>query len=155
MSLQSYVGDITHNIGTTVNDLLNQAQNGLKQINGSVQTALSTIWSGGFAGISESGLQNVERAIDTYIASIQQIINEFKPEGDIEIALKGAPHDAAVNFIASVKQLLDAYVSTMRNEKNEMWEAYNNYKKAGQNISQQVTQDADAIRQNADSIKVD
>lgn len=155
MSLQSYVGDITHNIGTTVNDLLNQAQNGLKQINGAVQTSLSTIWSGGFAGISESGLQNVEKAIDIYISNVQAIINEFKPEGDIEIALKGAPHDAAVSFIASVKELLDAYVSTMRNEKNEMWEAFNNYQKAGQNISQQVTQDADQIRSNADSIKVD
>lgn len=155
MSIQSSIADITHSFGDAVNNALNQAKASLSQINGYVTTSLSTVWDGGFAGISRQGVYDVKTALEIYIASVQSIIDEFNPEGDISVALAGTPKDAAMDFIKSVKELLQAYVSTMRGEKDEIEEAYENYTKQAQNISSQVVSDADQIRQNAADIKID
>ena len=155
MALQTYVNDITHNVEDAVSSAYNYAKNAFAQINGSVTTGLKTLWSGGFVGMSEQGVADIETALENYIAEIQGIIDGFDPEGDISVALAGAPKTAAYDFIQAVKLLLQAYVSTMRAEKAEMREAYDNFIKAGQNVSTQVTQDAEQIRQDAQTIKMD
>lgn len=155
MSLQSNISDFNRTVEDSVSNALNYARNAFAQIHGSIETRLSTLWSGGFVGISEDGLHVLENALDAYINRIQGIINGFNPDGDITVALKGAPETAAKEFIESIKSLLEAYVSTMRAEKQEIWEAFNNFQSAGQNIAQQVSQDAEQIRSNAENIRID
>ena len=60
--------------------------------------------------------------------------------------------EAVTAYINGVKDLLNAYIYTLNAEKKEMWNAYNNYKKAAQSIASSVSKDAQTIRDNASNI---
>lgn len=58
-------------------------------------------------------------------------------------------------FIAAIKELLTAYVSTMKQEIEEADEAYQNFMQSGQSVAQDVNSAASEIRSNASSIRLD
>lgn len=155
MSVQSAIGNFTRGAQDTISDILTGAKTNFDGIVGTTSTALGSLWSGGFVGMSESGMEQLKQAIETYCTEIEAIINEFNEEGDIDNALKGDVNTAARDFIHAVKELLQAYVSRMRQEKIDADEAWNNWKQASQDISQNVTSDAEQIRSDAASIRID
>lgn len=154
MSINANIGDFTRTTSDFASNSLNSLQSALKNINGSVQTRLSTLWSGGFVGISLDGITVLQDALEKYIHRLEAIIEGFNPEGDISIALKGEPKEAAYMFIESIKSMLLAYISTLKGEIAEMKQAYDNFIVAGYNISNQVSQDAEQIRSSADQIRI-
>lgn len=155
MSVRSTVGNITHSVDDVVSNALSGARTALENIVGNVSTSLSNIWSGGFVGMSESGMQELCAQIENYCQSIEDSISQFDEKGNIENALKGDVQVAAVDFIAAVKELLQEYVGTMRQEINESEEAYDNFIQSGKSISQDVETAANDIRGTADSISLD
>lgn len=155
MSIRSTLGNITHNAEDFISNIFNGARTALENIVGNVSTSLSNIWSGGFVGMSESGIDELCSQIENYCQSIEAQIAQFDEKGNIENALKGDVQVAAADFIAAVKQLLQAYVSTMRQEIAESHEAYTNFVNSGKSIAQDVESAASDIRSNADSIKLD
>ena len=105
--------------------------------------------------MSESGMAELKTQLQNYCSEIQAQIDQFDQTGDITGALKGEVQNAAYDFIAAIKTLLQAYVSTMKQEIAEADEAYQNFISAGQSISSDVQSAASDIRSNASNISLD
>lgn len=155
MSIRSTVGNLTHSVQDTLSTALNTAKTQLENIVGSTTTTLSNVWSGGFVGMSEAGFEDLKTQLTNYCQDIQDIITGFDEKGNIEVALKGELQTAAADFIAAIKELLTAYVSTMKQEIEEADEAYQNFMQSGQSVAQDVNSAASEIRSNASSIRLD
>ena len=154
-SIRSTLGNIQHTIQDKLASTLNAARTQMQNIVGSISTALSNLWSGGFTGMSEAGISELKTQLTRYCDEVQALISSFDQTGDITSALQGEPQQAAYEFIDAIKQLLQAYVSTMKQEIAEVDEAYNNFIASGQSISQDVRNSASDIRSNANSISLD
>lgn len=157
MSIRSSISNITHTTEDKLTSILTMGKTRLDNIVGKTTTALSVsnIWSGGFTGMSEDGIANLKSYLSTYCEDIQATIDGFDQTGDITSALRGDVQTAAYDFIDAIKKLLQAYVSTMRQEIDEADEAYKNYTSAAKSIAADTTSDASDIRKNADSIRLD
>lgn len=155
MSIQSAVGNIISNTKNDIDAFFTQAKASLENIVGSVGTKLSNLWDGGFAGIDENNFDTLKQAIISYCDEVDAIINGFNQEGHLEVAYKGAIQDAANDFVVAVKDILVAYVSTMRRNIAEADTAFQNYKQAAQSIAQDVQADAANIRSEAQKVKLD
>lgn len=155
MSVRSSLGNLSFDVQDVLSSLITSAKTQVSNIVGSVTTSLSNIWDGGFTGMSEAGLAELKIQLTNYCQEIQDLIGGFDQTGDITAALKGDVQTAAYDFIAAIKVLLQAYVSTMKQEIDEIEEAYQNFLRSGQSISQDVKSDASDIRSNANSISLD
>ena len=155
MSIRSTSGNFLRNFKDNISSLLSSSKSRLDSIVGQAKTSLGNLFSGGFTGMSESGMETLVQEIDKYCQSIEAKIAEFNEKGDIEVALKGDVQVAAMDFVAAIKELLQAYVSTMRQEVSEAREAYQNFLAAGKQISQDVQSAASDIRSNAADIRLD
>lgn len=113
------------------------------------------LWNGGFAGINEEGINTLNSNLDGYCQEIQDIINGFDETGDITSALKGRIQEAAQEFIKAIKDLLTAYVSTIKKEQDEALDAYRRYSEQTEELSTKVEADADDIRAQAQQIRLD
>ena len=155
MSIQSTVGNIKHNIGDNVSTVVSQGKSRLESIINSTTTSFRNVWSGGFAGMSDTGIQELKNQLNKFCKEIDDLISSFDQEGDITQALKGDPQTAAYEFIDAVKKLLVAYVSQMRKEISEMDDAYASFVESGKSIASDVNAAAQDIRANAEAIKID
>lgn len=155
MSIQSTVGNIKHSVGDTVSTVVSQGKSRLESIINSTTTSFRNVWSGGFAGMSDTGIQELKNQLNKFCKEIDDLISSFDQEGDITQALKGDPQTAAYEFIDAVKKLLVAYVSQMRKEISEMDDAYASFVESGKSIASDVNAAAQDIRANAEAIKID
>ena len=155
MSIQSTVGNIKHSVGDTVSTVVSQGKSRLASIVNSTTTSFRNVWSGGFAGMSDTGIQELKNQLNKFCKEIDDLISSFDQEGDITQALKGDPQTAAYEFIDAVKKLLVAYVSQMRKEISEMDDAYASFVESGKSIASDVNAAAQDIRANAEAIKID
>lgn len=108
-----------------------------------------------FVGISEQGFADLKTAFNTYINKMEDIINGFNEKGDIEIALRGDMQTQMVDYIASIKELLVAYVTQMRQNFDDMDAAYEAFKSGDTTIGQNVSSEASDIRSKAGTIRLD
>lgn len=155
MSVKSAVGNLVHDVDDNLSSALRTAKTTMQNIVGNVKTSLSNVWSGGFAGMDKNGIDELKTQIGNYCNDIQSIINEFDVDGNIEVALKGDLQVAAQDFIKATKDILNAYVSKIKEEMDVIKEAYSNYEKAAAQIKTDVMSDADQVRSAAKAIRID
>ena len=155
MSIQSTVGNITHNVQDVFDTVVNGASSKLEGIVGTISTAVTNLYSGGFVGLSREGMAELDSALETYIGELEDIINGFNEEADAADAYAGQIKTAVHEYVVSVQKLLSAYVTTLRQEVEEANEAFNNMNQADQDVSQNVTSDASDVAGNAESIRKD
>lgn len=155
MSIRSTVGNFAFNVQDNISSVLTTTRSQIENIVGSTTTALSNVWSGGFVGMSQSGMDDLKTKLTDYCDGLQLAIDGFDQNGDITSALQGEVQTAAYDFIAAVKELLQAYVSTLKQEIAEADQAYNNFMSSGKSISQDVENAASDIRSNASQISLD
>ena len=133
MTIESGLGNLVTGAGNAGQAGLAWANARLENIVGSVKTGLGNIWGGGFAGIS------IER------------IN-----ADVTSSFAGTELETAVqDFIKAIKELLAAYVSTMRKEIAAINSAYEQYTSGAQNGASNVASNASEIRAAANDIRLD
>lgn len=157
MSIQSGLGNLGSDIGNTVQGGLSWASGRVGSIFGTITTGLGNIWDGGFAGISKEQLEStLIPALQSYCERIEESINAFNAEADVTASFAGAELVPNVQeFIGAVKQLLQAYVSTMRQEIATANSAYEQYQIGSQNVAAGVSSSASEIRSAAQSIRID
>lgn len=155
MNIRSTSGNILHNVQDNLSSALISGKTAIENIVGTATTSLSNIWGGGFTGMSKEGIEELKTSLNKYCQEIEELIGGFDQNGDITMALQGDTQTAAYDFIDAIKQLLQAYVSTMRQEIDEADEAYNNFAMSSQSISQDVESAAQDIRSNASQIRLD
>lgn len=154
-SIRSTIGNFEHLVHDTISSVLASARTQIQNLVGTATSRLSNIWSGGFTGMSEQGMADLKAQLSSYCQDVQDLIDSFDQTGDITSALRGEVQTAAYDFIAAIKSLLQAYVSTMRQEIDEADEAYRNFASSDKSISQDVESSASDIRSNANNIRLD
>ena len=152
------IRDLLNNIETkTFNNPQNRvagALNNIRNLFGSTSASLTHVWNGGFAGIDEAHLNDLKIAMNNYINSIQESINEFNEISAMATAYKGMD-SAITEYISSIKSLLNAYVSTLRKDIVEADMAFQNYQLAAKSIAVGLSSDAQIIRSQAGQIELD
>lgn len=108
-----------------------------------------------FTGMSETGMEELISKLEVYCDDLQGIISGFDQEGDISVAFKGDVKEAAYDFIAAIKELLEAHVSTVLQAINDANQAVEKFREAATEISSTVKSDAENIRAEANSIRLD
>lgn len=155
MSYKSNFGDMSRGVANSVSAARSAARSKMQNIGLGLTTSLSSMFDGGFVGMSAEGILELKNYLTSYCNEIEDIIQGFDQTGDITSALKGDVQDAAYDYIAAIKDLLAAYVSTLKVGIAEADEAYNNFVAAGKSISSSVTDSASEIRSNASSVRLD
>ena len=156
MSIRSTVNNFVNKVDAKIDDAFTVARTRVENIIGSATTGVKNLWSGGFFGMSESGLADLKTALSNYITAVKDVIAGFDAKGDFGVALKGTNLDPAVTeFIAAVKELLQAYVAALEVELAEIDTAYTNFQSSEQSVASDVQSAADDVRGSASEIKLD
>lgn len=155
MGLRNTAGNISRLAGESVRGAVSTVAQNVQDIIGSVAAAETNIWDGGFVGISTANADKLKQAINKYIEDSQDIIDGFNEEANLEMAYKGQIQVGAQEFLRSVKELLQAYVTQMRKNLHEFEEVVEVYSQNDTDLGQQVNQQADEIRQNASKVRID
>lgn len=145
----------------------------LQEIGSRIETLLSgatarleSLWDGGFVGIDTANYTILTDAIDAHVKSLEDIINNFNTEAYIDGALKGQARDEAVLYVRAIKQLLEAYATTYRQFNIALTgaahgESINDGSVIAQMMTgdqenaQAINTDAQAIQNEAQSIRID
>lgn len=155
MSIRSFVGNVANSVNNDLQSVMITAKTAIQNVVGSVETGISTLWSGGFAGIDEKHFDIIKSALNEYCNKIEAKINEFNQMNKLEVAYKGSIQVAADDFVGAVKDILTAYVTTMRRNIAESDTAFQNYKERAENIATDVINDAEQVRQEAKKVRLD
>lgn len=157
MTIESGLGNLVTGAGNAGQAGLAWANARLENIVGSVKTGLGNIWGGGFAGISIERINSdLIPAVNKYCETIESAINQFNADADVTSSFAGTELETAVqDFIKAIKELLAAYVSTMRKEIAAINSAYEQYTSGAQNVASNVASNASEIRAAANDIRLD
>lgn len=107
--LYNNVSSIKHGVEGGLSSLSTRLSNLL----GGATAQLSSLWDGGFVGISADPSELTE-AINTYITNLNGILENFDTAANIEVALKGEVATAATQYVAAIKNLISAYCQTYK-----------------------------------------
>lgn len=155
MSIKSEIQNITGFLGDSIDSVLNSATSKIENIIGTASTGLSNIYAGGFIGMSQSGMEALNTAIDKYCRTIEEAINAFNDEASRADAYKGEISEAVHAYVEAMKKLLSSYVSTMRKEQEEAILAYNQLHASEKSFAQDVQSDSSNIESDAANIRVE
>lgn len=155
MSIKSSIQNIGYNIQDSIDSVLTQARGKIENIIGTVSTGVGNFYSGGFIGMSKSGMESLTSAVEKYCKTIEDSINEFNDEASRAEAYKGEISDAVHAYVEAMKKLLASYVSTMRREQEEAVMAYNQLHASEKSFAQDVESDSSNIESDAANIRVE
>ncbi len=155
MSLQSSLGNIKSKIGNEITGTITNVKAKLSSILGNATTTITSVWDSGFVGIDEKNAGNIKDALENYIKGVEDVLASFNTITDIGSALKGDSAQAAEEFLSAIKELMNAYVTQMRQDARDFDEILANYQQGSSDIARQVTQNADDIRSEAEAIRLD
>ncbi len=152
MGIQSIIGDIKSTVGQKVKSFLDSAWGAVSGIADRVGTFVANVWSGGFAGVSDFG--ELKSAITTYSNNVQDIINQYNAQADLDSTFKGKAGTEMTEFVKSTKSLLDAYVKLVEKWNGELDGYYEKYQSGDTTLSSNVQSDAQAVEQAAQKVDI-
>lgn len=157
MSVQSVVGNFTKTVQDTISNTLHNTKGAIENIIGTVNAHASSFWDGGFVGMSYEEKEAFKEHLGKYVDDVQSIIDGFDANATISMAIKGKDIEPAVHdYLNSMKQLLKAYVSTVKQEIAEIDEAYENFVgQAQRSISSDVETMSSDIKNQAEKVSLD
>lgn len=157
MALRADLGNTVKGIGDRISTFINTAKNTVETTIGTVTSHVGSIWSGGFSGMSEAGKEDLKTAMQQYINTVNDIINGFNAEGQIDNALKGTELETGVHeFLNSMKKLFTAYVEALKLEQDELEEAYNTWVNKNQgSLVTQIQSDKQEIEKAAANVELE
>lgn len=155
MSLKTFTENLGNGIANRVNQAVTHAKSAIGNIIGTAKASFTSIWDGGFAGISEQGIEELKNALKQYCAAIEDHIASFNTAVPTEGAFAGPIRDASVDYLESIKDLLKAYVSTMKVNLDDLDAAFAAYMKQSNELAANIRSDAESIRSQAAQIKLD
>lgn len=156
INILNSASNLSSNILNDVDTLRDSGKMALENILGTLQTGLSNVFDGGFAGLDEANYSTLENAINNYVKNIQGIVADFNPENaGIDIAYKGDVRLAVDEFLAAIKLILQAYVSTMKVEIVESKTAFEKWNQDTKKVAGNVSSNAEQISTNAKKISLD
>lgn len=102
-----------------------------------------------FIGLDYNQVPQIRDAIRQYVKDIQNAADEFNDSADAERAVKGEVVAATKQYVKSIKEVLDAYITGLLVYSDKMQEYYEAYKKSDTTLSDDVSQEASALTNKA------
>lgn len=156
MSIRSEVGNFTYSVQDVLSSAVTSAKTHIENIVGTATTGFTNLFSGGFTGMSESGMIDLTNAIERYCDELQSTIDGFDQTGDISVAFAGEYLTSGIyDYIDAIKKLLEAYISTLKQEVEEADAAYKNLEVVTANVGDDASNMANDIRAEAHNITLD
>lgn len=152
MGIQNFIGDITSNVGQSIQGFLDSAWSAVSGIGERVGTFVANIWDGGFAGVSN--YDGLKTAISNYSKDVQDIVNQYQPDADISDSFQGQSAEALHEFVTSTKSLLDAYVALVEKWNTELDTYYEKYQSGDTTLSNNVSSDAQDVADAASKVSI-
>lgn len=114
-------------------------------------------YGAGFVGLSENSVEDMKNLVTTNIINtMNEAIEGFGATQDvIEQGLKGQAAAAATDYVAKIKTLLEAYVSTYKNFITLMESTFEAMKTNDEGNAALIQDASNQIQQMADQIRVD
>lgn len=154
-SLRADYGNMRAGYDNFVTNNVNQGISSMENAVGTFVAGLTSIWDGGFVGINTNNVGEIRDAIKNYCNEIEAHIASFNENASLEVAVKGKMNDASQDFIRSVKELLEAYVSTMKASLTDLEVAVQAMETSDSDLSNQISSNAQDIRSAAQAIRID
>lgn len=152
MGIQSIIGDIKSTVGQNIKSFLESAWGAVNGIASNIGTFVANVYGGGFAGVSDFGA--LKTAITNYSNNVQEIVNTYDVNADLEQTFKGKAGEEMRTFITSTKSLLDAYVKLVEKWNTELDDAYEKYQQGDTSLQSNVSSDAQAVEQAAQNVNI-
>ncbi len=143
MSIKSYVGNVVRNVENQIDNVKTKASSVVSKF-GATATSFTSKFSGGFTGMSESGFQQLQQSIETYVSGLESDLETAcnTNKAKIDKGYKGTNIEAAVSeYIEAERDLFKAYVNSIRQEINDASKAY---RELGKTINSDIVNDIDA-----------
>ncbi len=172
MDLLGFLGECANGVGNALNNIGTAIGDGLQNIGKGIGNAILDVnnwgsnavndlgklplFDGNFEGISKEGIEELKSQIGKYCREIEEKISTFNADGQINNSIKGSAIEPAVRkYVKAIQELLAAYVSVMRQNIDYATKAYAAYESMQKNVAQNVESNAEQIRKNAQSIRLD
>lgn len=122
-----------------------------------VSSAKSTVqgWAGtaftvaangsNFVGMDYQQVPTIRDAIRTYVKNIQTVADGLNTDADASQAVHGEITEQTKKYLAAIKDITDAYVSTLLVYSDKMQEYYEAYGKSDTTLANDVGQEAQAL----------
>lgn len=120
-------------------------------IKGSISSAASPskVYDGGFAGMSETAVEEVKAQIKKYVEEIQSSVSSFDEGKEIDTFLKGDTNTAAREYVRAVKELMETYLNSLNKIANELDFYYAQFKSQTGEIAKTTMNSVDSLRSQA------
>lgn len=152
MGIQSIIGDIKSTVGQNIKSFLDSAWGAVNGLAGNIGSFIANVYGGGFAGVSDFGA--LKTAITNYSNQVQEIVDTYDVNADLEQTFKGKAGEEMTTFIASTKSLLDAYVKLVEKWNTELDDAYEKYQQGDTSLQSNVSSDAQQVEQAAQNVNI-
>ena len=142
-------------------DVVKEGVNTVKDATSSIKNSItgattpSKIYDGGFAGMSESAIEDVKSDIKKYVQEMQASVNSFDDGKEIDTFLKGETNAAAREYVKSVKELMSTYLTGLDQVASGLDSAYAQFQESAKAIATTTMSDADALRSKATGKNLD
>lgn len=135
MSLQSFFESIKSSIVNPPLSTIEQAKVDVEEILDNLEPSFVDLWIGGFAGLGKPGIKDIEEYLKNYSSEIENIIKDLDEETpNIEKLYEGDAKIAVIEYINSVKQVLQTYVTKLKVNLLEMEQDFDAYMDQANNL---------------------
>lgn len=154
MSLRSDVGNFIANLKNQIESALSTGLTGLGGMAQSAGTALSNVWSGGFAGMKDPA--DFCTAVKNYSAKVHEAVDAYNASADLESSFKGQVQGELSEFVTETKNLLNLWVKLVDKWASEAEGAFQAWKDGdAQSVSANVSNAVEDVKQMAQNISLD
>ncbi len=138
---------------------LDKVQSGIDWVQGAKSTVQGwagtafTVASNGstFVGMNYSAVPTIRDAIRTYVKNIQTVADGLNTDADANQAVHGEITAETKKYLAAIKEITDAYVSSLLIYSDKMQEYYEAYSKSDTSLASDVGQEASSLSSTAAS----
>ena len=104
-----------------------------------------------FVGMNYNEVPNIRESIRQYVKNIQSVADGLNTDADANQAVHGEISEETKKYLNAIKDITDAYVSTLLVYSDKMYEYYEAYGKNDTQLSQNVSEEAKSLESNAQS----
>lgn len=143
----SKVDSVKSKIDSAVNKI-ETAKNKVSGWTGTIRQAAS--YQSSFIGINLNGAEQIRTEIRTYVKGIQDIAQKLDENADPKGAVASqAVQNATHRYLVAIKDMTNAYVSTLLTYADQMYLAAEKYKTSGAATASDLSSEADSVTSDA------
>lgn len=151
--LGSAWNDLTHNVGNGIDNIFNDLTSTVGGWANAAGDWISSLWDGGFAGVSD--FEALKAAVTSYIDGVNEVINEFNADANLDTTIRGQAGTALSDYVATTKAALQKYVSVLSIWKTDLDTVLEGYQAGDTNIQNAVENSTQDLQQNVNRIDTD